>query len=351
MIRWAVLALLLASSIVPSLLLLYYFQERDLYPEPPRVIWATFFLGILSVIPILCVALPLARVINGMHSALGSGALDAFLCAALPEEFFKFLVVFRYASRHKEFNEPMDGIVYGVAASLGFATLENVLYVGGSGMGVALLRALSAVPAHAFTGVVMGYFVGTWRFAPMGRGRLLAASLCWPMLLHWSYDFPLLALKQYREHPERFGAMPPIAVLLILVTLATLILEGRWALRLSRRLRAAQQAGAVQQPGQVRQVGAAQQAAMAGWAAGSPMGRLVAWAQFLAGGVLATGGGLLVLLLAIGLTMEEHKKDAVAILGGGAVIGLLPLLLGLWLFRGGVRKFNRPAAPRALAAE
>jgi RsiW-degrading membrane proteinase PrsW (M82 family) len=58
----------------------------------------------------------------------------------------------------------MDGVVYGAVASLGFATLENILYVTPNGFAVAAARAFTAVPGHALLGVIMGYYVGRAKF-------------------------------------------------------------------------------------------------------------------------------------------------------------------------------------------
>ena len=80
--------------------------------------------------------------------------------AAIPEEFVKLAILVGYNMRHHAFDEPMDGIVYGVVASLGFATLENMLFVFEGGISVAVSRAFTAVPLHAFVGAIMGYYVG-----------------------------------------------------------------------------------------------------------------------------------------------------------------------------------------------
>src|SRR4029450_10832400 len=68
-----------------------------------------------------------------------------------------------------EFDEPLDGVVYGVAVALGFATLENFLFVARLGLGVAWMRALFAVPAHALFGATMGYYAGRAKFDQGGK--------------------------------------------------------------------------------------------------------------------------------------------------------------------------------------
>src|SRR5258706_14411394 len=123
------LALTISAALVPSFLLLGYFRARDLYPEPAKVLWTTFALGVLIVIPVLLLDWPLAQIVKQFHGAIPNGLADALFTAALPEELLKFAVVVLFCARHKEFDEPMDGIVYGAVAALGFATFENIAYV------------------------------------------------------------------------------------------------------------------------------------------------------------------------------------------------------------------------------
>ncbi|REG26173.1 protease prsW family protein [Archangium gephyra] len=193
------------SAVVPSLLLLWYVYARDRNPEPRGLLLKTFLLGAAICVPVVPVAMWLESLGRAWETGVWSTALvRAFLGAAIPEELFKYLVLRRYVWNKPAFDEPLDGVVYGTTASLGFATLENILYVGDGGLGVAVLRALTAVPQHAFTGVIMGAFLGRARFAADEAQRfgLLAAGLGWAILLHGAYDtflmtetgFALLAL-------------------------------------------------------------------------------------------------------------------------------------------------------------
>jgi RsiW-degrading membrane proteinase PrsW (M82 family) len=120
-------------------------------------------------------------------------AVIGFFGAAIPEELFKFAILFFYCRRLTDFDEPMDSIVYGVTASLGFATLENVLHVLKGGIGVAIMRAFTAVPGHALFGAVMGFYFGLSHLAP-GRRRLLWTAYLLPVSLHGLYNTPLIAL-------------------------------------------------------------------------------------------------------------------------------------------------------------
>lgn len=83
---------LMASALIPSLLLVWYFTSRDVYPEPRRVVWATFFLGVLVILPTLVVVLPIGWVVDRtVEQPYLKGLADAFLTAAIPEELLEFL--------------------------------------------------------------------------------------------------------------------------------------------------------------------------------------------------------------------------------------------------------------------
>ena len=233
------------SAVIPSLLLLWFFYKRDLHPEPRGLLIRTFLLGIVIVVPVVVVATPLRLPHIHQGEPVLLGLYYAFVCAAIPEEAFKFLVVTRYSARKPAFDEPMDGVVYGATASLGFATFENILYVAKGGWGVALARAFTSVPCHACLGAIMGYYVGQSRF---GIKRKVSAwtGLWVAVLLHGLYDFPLLAARGLeRNGTARAGLAPGMLVFFA----AVLVFEIIWTLRILRRLRREQIRDAVLQPG------------------------------------------------------------------------------------------------------
>ncbi|MBZ4414960.1 PrsW family intramembrane metalloprotease [Myxococcus sp. RHSTA-1-4] len=213
------------SAVVPSLLLFWYVYARDKRPEPHGLLLRTFLLGAVICIPVVPTAMALQSLGEPFAMGIwGSALVRAYLGAAIPEEVFKFLVLYGYVWRKPAFDEPLDGVVYGATASLGFATLENILYVGEHGFEVAILRALTAVPGHAFTGVVMGAFVGRAKLAaPEQRFGLLAAGLGWATLLHGAYDTFLMTNTGY-------------AVL----AFGVLLIEVQWGRKLYRKLQSEQ---------------------------------------------------------------------------------------------------------------
>ena len=178
------------SAVVPALLLLRYFYKQDLLPEPRSVLMRTFALGILATVPIVIVGIPLRFVLVEMPRPFWHALFISFICAGLVEELFKLCVVTGYSARNPAFDEPMDGVVYGVAASLGFAALENILYVYSGGWGVALIRAFTAVPTHACLGALLGHYVGQARFSGNGRGLILKGFVI-AVVMHGLYDFPI----------------------------------------------------------------------------------------------------------------------------------------------------------------
>jgi RsiW-degrading membrane proteinase PrsW (M82 family) len=120
------------AAITPALLVIWYMHSRDAYPEPPRLVWTSFLLGMMSAFVASLLATPAELLIGQVfqtRNVLALGFLHAFLSAAIPEECAKFAALRGYSLRRPEFNEPMDGLVYGVAVGAGFAAIENLLYV------------------------------------------------------------------------------------------------------------------------------------------------------------------------------------------------------------------------------
>uniref|UniRef100_A0A7C4CA68 Protease PrsW n=1 Tax=candidate division WOR-3 bacterium TaxID=2052148 RepID=A0A7C4CA68_UNCW3 len=190
---------LLLLALAPGLVLFLFFYFRDRYrKEPAGALAVTFVLGALAVFPAMAVSFTLQRLTgwsphtpNLLHAFAG-----AIIIVGLVEEGWKFLVVRFYSWHRREFDEPYDGIMYSITAALGFATLENILYVLTGGFGVGVMRAFLAVPAHAFNGVVMGYFLGEAKFAgTIRRSHLLSATaLGLAVLAHGVYDFIVFTL-------------------------------------------------------------------------------------------------------------------------------------------------------------
>jgi len=176
---------LVVPALAPGLFLLFYFYTKDMYePEPRGLIIKIFVLGILVAIPAAIIEFYLVSDGENLFRLI----LDYFIGVAFVEEFLKFSAFYLGAYRKSEFDEPMDGIVYSVAASLGFATIENLVYVAMGGIIVAVLRAVLSVPGHALFGATMGYYSGLAKFNPREESKLLARGVLLATLYHGLYD-------------------------------------------------------------------------------------------------------------------------------------------------------------------
>lgn len=179
------IAINLTLAIAPALLLLLWAYRRDnSKPEPPRLVIRAFLLGFVAVVGAVAAGLLLQPVMGFMSRQIQL-LFEAYVVAGFLEEMAKLVVVTIFVSRHEEFDEVADGIVYTMAASLGFAAVENILYLGDS-PSVLLLRGFTAVPLHASAGALMGFFVGMSRIEQRGSA---APGLCLAVLLHGTYDY------------------------------------------------------------------------------------------------------------------------------------------------------------------
>lgn len=182
---------LLILSLAPVVIIAAYIYFRDKYEkEPVRLLIFALLAGAVSVIPILLVESFLST-FSTLFPHYLAAAWKAFVVAAFSEEGFKYIALYLLIWKSPEFNEKFDGIVYATYVSLGFAAVENVLYVMEGGMSTGLSRALTAVPAHAIFGITMGFFFGLARFYPRQQKQLKMKALFIPMLLHGIYDFIL----------------------------------------------------------------------------------------------------------------------------------------------------------------
>jgi len=180
---------LLALALAPGVAVMVYIYLKDHHEKEPIGLLARAFLfGVLSVVLTLILTSIAENFATLDHSQAGDLALYAFGMVALIEEGSKYFFVRYFLYTHKEFDEPFDGIVYAVMVSMGFATLENLFYVFDGGVGTAVLRMFTAVPAHATFAVLMGFFLGKAKFEHRKPGfgliGLLAATF-----FHGAYDY------------------------------------------------------------------------------------------------------------------------------------------------------------------
>jgi len=217
---------LLISSIAPALFIMYLIYSRDLQKEPKSMLMKAFFGGILSIFIALLFAMPLSEYESSIPSGLARSFYTSFFCAGIPEEFGKWIIFYWLIKKAKDFDQYYDGILYAIFISMGFALVENVLYVMKGGMGVAIMRAILAVPGHMLFAVPMGYYLSISKFELANEAKKhIALSLIIPILLHGTYDFLLF----YMEAKSKINSS--IVVPLFLVFIAFEIYIWRLGLR------------------------------------------------------------------------------------------------------------------------
>lgn len=185
---------LLYIAVLPVVLLLIYIYKKDTHKEPGNVLAKIFFFGALTVIPAGILEIILNPFFpTDYYESLGKLFVSVLIGVALIEELVKWLVIKLIIYKNEHFDETFDGIVYAVFSSLGFACIENILYVFTMGPGTAVLRAVTAVPLHACTGIVMGYFIGKAKLCAKNNKSQettnIILSLLIPTVIHAIYDF------------------------------------------------------------------------------------------------------------------------------------------------------------------
>tara|TARA_R110002049_G_scaffold326_5_gene1771 strand:+ start:3169 stop:3846 length:678 start_codon:yes stop_codon:yes gene_type:complete len=182
---------LLLLAIAPVFAILLYIYVQDIHEKEPRgLLISSFLLGaVVSILIVFVLYFFTGRFIPITDEfSVWQQFIQAFVVVALSEEFSKYVIVKYFAQPKKAFNEPYDGIIYAVMVSMGFACTENLMYVIDGGYQTALVRAFTAVPAHATFGVLMGYYMGKAKFSN-NRLVLNLIGLLLATIFHGAYDF------------------------------------------------------------------------------------------------------------------------------------------------------------------
>lgn len=185
---------ILLTALLPIAILVYYICHKDKKsPEPTGQLVKAFFCGILSIPLSFCMSVPLGLI--GIYPAEATSIFgsisSAFFGAAIPEEIAKFIMLWLLLRKNPYFDEKMDGIVYAVCVSLGFAALENIMYLFSNEeayLSVGIARAIFAVPGHFCFGILMGYYYSLAKFYPKTPTKNKALILVAPIIVHGLYD-------------------------------------------------------------------------------------------------------------------------------------------------------------------
>ena len=216
--------LLVIAALVPAIVLAGYVYKKDrAEKEPIGLLLILLALGALSCLPAGIIESIITYIIDGAFGVDSANLVftdtvtetfyqisSNFIGIAFVEEGLKWLILFFVTRKNKNFNSLFDGLIYAVFVSLGFAALENVLYVVNNGWGTAIMRAVMSVPGHTFNAVIMGYYYSLWNvykkagiqekmFSDEGlltlkserfsSKKYLVLSLVAPTFVHGLYDF------------------------------------------------------------------------------------------------------------------------------------------------------------------
>lgn len=188
------IAVLIGGAALPSVVLIILFVRADrARPEPVGLIGRSILYGFLATIP--AVGLELVADLPSAHMPGMLGVIwTSFVTAAMVEEGVKYFFLKRYILKNPAFDEVMDGILYAVCVSLGFAFAENLMY-GLNGGWILIFRAFTAVPMHAAATGVMGFWLGMSRRAASAAeaSSARAKGLASAVLIHGFYDFFLFS--------------------------------------------------------------------------------------------------------------------------------------------------------------
>ncbi len=184
--------LLLSLSLAPGVAIILFFYNKDRYNrEPLRLLFFSFCLGVLSTLPALLLQLQMQPRLDMFYTdrTVAYYFFFAFVVVGFSEELSKYVMLRWYAFKKQAFDEPLDGIVYSVMISMGFATLENLLYVNQHGFSTAIVRMFLSVPAHAAFAVLMGYHVGLAKMDKAKSFKHLTKGLLLAIFFHGAFDF------------------------------------------------------------------------------------------------------------------------------------------------------------------
>lgn len=181
---------LLALALAPGIAIGIYIYLKDKHErEPLSLLFISFLYGVLSTAVTLFFSLPLDFIFTINETNVIHQFGNAFFKVALVEEFSKFIFIRFILYNNKNFNEPFDGIVYACMVGMGFATLENIIYVFQYGAPTGFIRMFTAVPAHATFAVLMGYFLGKAKFTHRKGIYYSILALLVPTAFHGAYDY------------------------------------------------------------------------------------------------------------------------------------------------------------------
>jgi RsiW-degrading membrane proteinase PrsW (M82 family) len=221
--------LFIIFGIIPSLAWLSYYLRKDVHPESNRMVLKIFLWGALITFPVFLVQIGLATLLGKCNfPPLAITLIYWFIVIALSEEFFKYLVIRGKIINSPELDEPLDLMLYMVIAALGFAALENVLYLFtpidqlsfnslvNRTLIISFIRFIGATFLHTLCSATIGYFIAL-SFFDTNKKKMVILTICGIILaafLHGLYNFSIMTME---------GSLKFIIPSIILILLAIFV--------------------------------------------------------------------------------------------------------------------------------
>jgi len=192
---------LISFGLIPSFSWLALYLRKDLHPEPKYLIYQTFILGMISAPFVVAFQMlfPFLLGVGAKDFDIVFNSPSFFLWASFIEELFKFLIIWFFVISHKEFDEPVDAMIYMIVAGLGFAAIENILFlfkVSSEGIrataNVWVLRFVGATFLHALAAALTGYFLAISWFFRHHTFKLIFIGIALATLFHFTFNVLIL---------------------------------------------------------------------------------------------------------------------------------------------------------------
>lgn len=193
------------AVLAPAIIWMWFFHRQDKRPEPVALVGLAFFAGLVIVYPSYLVQVRLLPHLPELSPEQDFDVLllSTTVLAGLIEEMAKFAVVLALFCWRKEFDEPVDGLIYAVTVAIGFTAGEDFLK---HSDGVDWARLINP-PGHAMFAAIWGYGLGMYLVRP--RWEPLAVRLAISIGVHGLWD----ALSIYREIEGRWWLTPLVFLL------------------------------------------------------------------------------------------------------------------------------------------
>lgn len=185
-------------GVIPSIIWLLFYLKKDVHPESNRMVLKIFFLGMLVAVPAVFLEIGIFKTFDAFNlPPLLLAILNTFVGVALVEELLKYLVVRNQVLSHKEYDEPIDAMLYMIIAALGFAALENILilfqlgpgFLWGKTLELSIFRFVGATFLHTLASGTVGYFLSLSFYKKIDGAKFVALGLLIATVLHGFYNF------------------------------------------------------------------------------------------------------------------------------------------------------------------